>query len=299
MGDGVRVPSHRIGVSCDGAGPGGSASSALGCAVVDAHALSYGMLLLDLSARPVIGHRGNRAHVPENTLESLLSAVAVGADALEFDVQVTRDGELVLLHDPTLDRTTDASGAVAGYTVAELRRVDAGARFTTDGRHFPWRGRGLRIPRFDDVIEALPRDLPLIIEIKTPAATVALAAAIERHGLAGRVIVAGFDPESTRPLRGAPLALGARTPDVAALLIPALLRRPIAHPWFHALCIPPWHRGIPVPVAMLARTTRPFGVATHVWTVNDPAQARRLWASGVQGIISDDPARMLAVRGER
>lgn len=254
------------------------------------------MILLDPHARPVIGHRGNRAHAPENTIPSMLEAVALGADALEFDVHVTRDDVLVVLHDPTLDRTTDGQGPVAALTAADLSQFDAGARFTKDGRTFPWRGRGVTVPTFDAVIEALPPSLPLIVEIKTPAATPALRRAIVQHGLESRIIVAGFDPASTRDLRGGGFALGASTPDVARLLAPALLRQRIARPWFQALCIPPVHRGIPVPVAAIARAARPHGVVTHVWTVNSPARAQRLWRQGIQGIISDDPALMLAAR---
>lgn len=257
------------------------------------------MILLDPLARPVIGHRGNRAHAPENTIPSLLEAVAVGADAVEFDVRVTRDGVLVLLHDTTLDRTTDATGPLASYAFADLQHVDAGARFTANGRDRPWRGRGARIPTFDDVIEALPASLPLIVEVKSPTATAALMSAIARHNLGGRIIVAGFDPASTRPLRGGTVPLGASTPDVARLLVPALLRRPVAAPWYRALCIPPVRRGIPLPIASIVRSTREHGVVTHVWTVNEPAQARRLWQCGVQGIITDDPARILQARPTR
>ncbi len=257
------------------------------------------MILLDPQARPVIGHRGNRAHAPENTIPSLLEAVAAGVDALEFDLRVTRDGVLVLMHDATLDRTTDASGPVASFTHADLRTIDAGARFTRDGRAFPWRGRGAGVPTFDEVIDALPRTLPLIIELKTPAATPYLVEAIARHQLASRVLVAGFDPEATRTLRGGPVALGASTPDVAGLLVPALLRRRAAPSWYRALCIPPVYKGIPVPIPSLARATRPYGVVTHVWTVNDPSYAQRLWRQGVNGIISDDPALILAARTAR
>ena len=137
------------------------------------------MILLDPSAHPVIGHRGNRAHAPENTLESLQEAVALGVDAVEFDVQVSSDGVLLLMHDLTIDRTTSGGGAVATQTFAALRMHDAGARFTSDhGRTFPWRDRGVVMPTFDEVVEALPRTLPLIVELKTPAASAALAVAI-------------------------------------------------------------------------------------------------------------------------
>ena len=255
------------------------------------------MILLDPHARLVIGHRGDRAHAPENTLESLRQAVALGVDAVEFDLRVSRDGALVVIHDETLDRTTDGSGPVALRTVSELRSLDAGARFTPDeGRTFPWRGRGVRVSTFDEIIESLPRDLPCIIELKTAAATELLRVAVRRHDIARRIIVAGFDPDATRPLRGAGFALGASTPDVARLLLPALLRRRIGPQLFQALCIPPrWH-GLPVPIAALARALRESGTVIHVWTVNDPAYALRLWREGVQGIISDGPRLILAAR---
>lgn len=255
------------------------------------------MILLDPLARPVIGHRGNRAHAPENTLPALLEAVALGADALEFDLRLSRDGQLVVFHDPTLERTTDGRGAVAAHTAAELQRLDAGARFTADGgKTFPWRGRGVGVPTFDQVIEALPRDLPLIIELKTATATEPLRRAVQRHGLAPRIIVAGFDPQATRPLRGAGFALGASRPDVLALLPAALLHLRHKPRHVQALCIPPQWNGLPVPIAALARTLRGSGAVIHVWTVNDAAEAHALWHAGVQGIISDDPAAMLAAR---
>ena len=255
------------------------------------------MILLDPLARPVIGHRGNRAHAPENTLESLLQAVALGADALEFDLHLSRDGQLVMFHDATLERTTDGQGPLAMRTLAELKTLDAGAKFTPDGgRSFPWRGRGVRISSFDEVIDALPRELPCIIELKTPGTTEPLRQAVRRHGIGQRIIVAGFDAQSTRPLRGAGFALGASTRDVVALLPAALLHLRAKPRHVQALCIPQrWH-GLPVPIAAFARALRGSGTVIHVWTVNDAAEARALWAAGVQGIISDDPGRMLRAR---
>ncbi|MDQ6611368.1 MAG: glycerophosphodiester phosphodiesterase, partial [Gemmatimonadota bacterium] len=104
-------------------------------------------ILLDISAHPVIGHRGNRAHAPENTLESLGQAIALGVDAVEFDLRVTRDGKLVVMHDPTLERTTSGAGLVNAHTLHELQQFDAGANFTRDaGRTFPWRNRAVTVP---------------------------------------------------------------------------------------------------------------------------------------------------------
>src|SRR3990167_4313755 len=95
--------------------------------------------LLDPTQRLVIAHRGNSMHAPEDTLESLRQGMALGADGLEFDVRLSADGVPVVIHDPTLDRTTDGSGPVAACTLAELRALDAGYRFTRDGgRTYPY-----------------------------------------------------------------------------------------------------------------------------------------------------------------
>jgi glycerophosphoryl diester phosphodiesterase len=255
------------------------------------------MILLDPLARPVIGHRGNRVASPENTVESMREAVALGADGLEFDLRVSRDGALVVMHDPTLERTTSGAGPVALMTRAQLQTLDAGANFSADGGHtFPFRGRGVRVPLFDEVVEALPRDLPLIIELKTAVAAPLVRDAIRRHDIAHRVIVAGFEAAAVHPLRGAGFPLGATTPDVAALLLPALLRRPVRALPYRALCIPPVHHGVPLPIGAIARALRGSGTVMHLWTINSPGDALRFWRAGVQGIISDDPALMIAAR---
>ncbi len=254
------------------------------------------MILLDPHARPVIAHRGNRAHAPEETLPALLEAVALGVDGLEFDLHASRDGQLVLFHDPTLDRTTAESGPVASRTLAELRQIDAGHRFSTDnGRSYPWRGRGATIVSFDEVVDALPRTLPLILELKTSAATEPLRAAIRRHALADRVIVAGFEARAVHPLRGSGFALGASRRDVLQVLPGALLGRAVRPPC-EAFCIPPDFHGIPLPIGALVRALNPAGTVVHIWTVNSADEARALWDQGVNGIITDDPAVILAAR---
>lgn len=254
-------------------------------------------ILLDPAARPVIGHRGNRAHSPEDTLESMREAVALGVDALEFDVHVTRDGIPVVHHDPTLERTTSGRGALAACSLAELSALDAGYHFTIDGgRTFPWRDRDVRIPTLDAVLAEFPT-LPLIIELKTPAATLGARAIIARHAAERRVIVAGFQAASVRPLIDGPMALGACMADLIRLLPAALLGLHGPEAPFVAACIPPTYRGVPVPIGAFARLMRKRGGVVHVWTVNHAEEAKRYWALGVQGIISDDPAVILAARG--
>ena len=254
--------------------------------------------LLDPAARLVIAHRGNAAHAPENTLEAFEEAVALGADALELDVHVTSDVHVVAIHDPTLDRTTDGSGVVGRLALADVRRFDAGARFTRDGgRTHPWRGRGLRVPTLDEVLDAFPT-VPLLVELKTPAAAAATKRTVERHGASARCLMGSFLHPALAPFRGSAIASGASQGEVARLYARAVLPGSPRRIPYHALCIPPVYRNIlPLPVLRFARMARAADACTHVWTVDDPARALRYWAGGVNGIITNDPARMLAAAG--
>ncbi|MHB1313769.1 MAG: glycerophosphodiester phosphodiesterase [Gemmatimonadaceae bacterium] len=253
--------------------------------------------LLDTAARLVIAHRGNAMHAPEDTMESFRQGLALGADGLEFDVRVSADGVPVVIHDPTLDRTTSGTGPVNARTADELRSLDAGFHFTRDdGRTFPYRGLGIRVPLLREVLAAFP-DTPCIIELKTPDATTALAQALEEAGARERVIVGSFQDAALAPLRGRGFHLGASSRETVALYVRTLLFRDGGRASYAAACLPPRFRGLPLPLARFVRRLRPRGIPTHVWTINDPAQARRLWADGVNAILSDDPGAMLSALG--
>ena len=127
-----------------------------------------------------IGHRGAAGLEPENTLRSFRRAAAEGADAIELDLRLTRDGRLVVLHDATVYRTTGGSGPVADMTLDEVRRLDA--------------GRGEKVPTFEEVLEGV--GLPIYAELKVVEAAVPLAALIRARGLAGRVTPISFHPET-------------------------------------------------------------------------------------------------------
>lgn len=253
-------------------------------------------ILLDLGARPVIGHRGNRAHAPENTLESFAQAVALGADAIELDVRASSDGVPVLMHDPDVERTTNGTGEVASMTFGDLRKLDAGARFTTDGgKTFPFKGKGHLIPTLDEVLDAFP-STPTLIEIKTKDASSLIRHSIESHGAESRVLVDSFDGEALREFIDTAIPTGASRGDVIRLIAEVLSGFPMTPFSYRALCLPLSHRGIPVPIRKMARVAPTQNCVLHIWTINDPAVATRLWREGIQGIISDDPGTMLRAR---
>ena len=253
-------------------------------------------VLLDLAARPVIGHRGNRAHAPENTLESFAQAVALGADAIELDVHISSDGVPVVMHDPDVTRTTNGIGEIASMTFAELRELDAGARFTSDeGKTFPYSGKGHRIPALDEVLDAFP-STPTLIEIKTGAASAAVRRSIESHRAESRVLVDSFDGAAIREFMDTKIPVGASRGDVLRVMTEVLLGFPLTPFAFRALCVPLSHRGIRVPIRRLARVAPSQNCVVHVWTINGPTIASKLWLEGVQGIVTDDPATILRAR---
>lgn len=248
--------------------------------------------LTDTSARPVIAHRGGARRAPENTLRALAGARALGADAVELDVRLSRDGRVVVMHDPTVDRTTNGTGPVRAMSASDLGMLDAAARFTVDGgRTFPYRGCGIGVPLLDDVVASV--DLPLLIEVKAAEALVPTVALLERLGATGRSVVAASDHAAVAPARGGELRTGASRWDAVRLLV--RIGAPSRLP-YEALCIPPRHHGIPLPMRLLVSRARHAGAVTHVWTVDDAADAQGLWQIGVAGIITDVPDVMVRAR---
>jgi glycerophosphoryl diester phosphodiesterase len=249
----------------------------------------------DPGARLVIGHRGAAARFPENTFAAFDHAVGLGVDAIEFDIRITRDGTVVVIHDPTVDRTSGSSGHVAQQSARDLAEVDAGARFSPDGgRTFPFKGKGIGVPTLEGLIERYPAT-PLLIEIKVAEAAPEALRLFQRHGCEDRVMVDSMDVGALRPFRGTRVSVGAARRDVITLLWRSAVGLVPSSLPFSALCIPERY-GINVPVTRLARAAAARRVPTHVWTVNEPEDARRLWSNGVVGIISDDPEPMLLLR---
>jgi glycerophosphoryl diester phosphodiesterase len=253
--------------------------------------------------RPIaIGHRGSAGDAPENTLPSFARALEAGAAILESDVRLTRDGVPVLIHDDEVSRVTEASGSVGALELAELQRLDAGFRYSPDaGRSHPFRGRGLRIPTLAEAFEAFPaarfnlelkQDLPGIVE-----RTLEVVRAARREEL---TLLTAADDALMARLRAVlardacDVALGASTGDVLDFVRTALSgERPRPGPM--ALQIPAEFAGRPLATRELVRHAHAHAVQVHVWTVNDPAEMERLLDLGVDGIVSDHPARAALV----
>jgi glycerophosphoryl diester phosphodiesterase len=237
--------------------------------------------LLDLDTRPVIAHRGASGHAPENTLKAFRVAAEMGADAIELDVRLSADGVPVVIHDRRLNRTTNLRGRVRAMTAAALGRADAGA-----GEH---------VPTLAEVLDAVPH-MPLMIEIKEPDAQRAVRELVLARGDAGRVAIASEHAEALAAFADGAIAIGASSDHIGRLYFGALLRRQSGAVPYRFLSVPVRHRGLPVATRGFIAAARALGCPVHVWTVNDGAAARRLWARGAAGIVTNYPDRVLAAR---
>lgn len=252
--------------------------------------------LLDLAARPVIAHRGSSAEAPENTLAAFEAAVQRGADAFELDVRLTADGAPVVIHDATLDRTTDRLGPVSAHTLANLRSVDAGWQFSPDaGRTHPYRGRDARIPTLGEVLWAFPR-MAMLIEIKEPAAQDAVRRVLVQEGAVERCVVASEQREALTSFDEPPFVRGASSAEIAALYWAVMLRRRPPAVRYRLLSVPERYRGLTVPTRSFIAAARARDCPVHVWTVDSPQTAVKLWRRGVAGVVTNVPGRMVEAR---
>lgn len=252
----------------------------------------------------VIAHRGGRGLWPENTLYAFRNAAALGVDVIEMDVRRTADGELVVIHDPTVDRTTDGSGAVEAIALAALRGLDAGYRFTADGgTTFPFRGQGIVVPTLAEVFAALPRSR-MNLEIKTPGPAMAqpLCDVVRQHGMASRVAVASFDQAAMDTFRSAcpEVATSATKDEVVRFVgLSKVFLAPLFAPRAQALQVPERLAGLAIVTPGTVRDARRLNLRIEVWTVNETADMERLVGLPVDGIMTDYPDRLLAALGRR
>ncbi len=248
--------------------------------------------LLDRAARPVIGHRGAAWYAPENTLESFRLALSTGAEALEFDIRRSADGEAMVFHDPTLDRTTDQTGLLAARTAAQLGLVDAGYRFTEPGTsESPFRGTGVRIPTLREVLVEFPA-VPLLIEIKEVEVAAVVARILIEDRAADRAVVAGSDPRALLPFREAPFTLGASRRDIARLYFGFGPPDPACR----CYAVPEAYYLLQIPTRRFVRRAHARESTVHVWTVDDARTALALWRNGANGMVTNKPDAIRAAR---
>lgn len=238
-------------------------------------------MLTSSSETLIFGHRGASADAPQNTLPAFQLAMGQGAAGIELDVHMTSDGQLVVIHDFTVDHTTDGAGSVAEMTLEQIQSLDAGAWFGEAHQ-------GVRVPTLREVFDLVQKRLLINIEIKaaTEGIELATAALIRQYDMADRVIISSFDhlilqrfqrvmPEAATGWLYSNLTDG----DVEAILQDLKVQ-----------ALHPHHEHINSDYMDWARQR---GYQVNTWTVNDPQRALALRDLGVNVIITDRPALLL------
>jgi glycerophosphoryl diester phosphodiesterase len=225
----------------------------------------------------VVSHAACAGHAPENTLAGLRLALHMGAEAIEIDVHLSADGIPVLMHDDSVDRTTDGRGAVASLTVAELRELDAGARSPFETF------RGEKVPTLAEALELTHGRALLIIEIKPPDIEEAVLEVVHRAGALDWAMIWSFHPGVVAEVRR-------REPRVPAGLLTLSLSDAIAQQALelNAQATSVFYQNLSEERVRLAHRK---ALAVHAWTTDQPPEMRRLAAAGVDGIVTNFPDR--------
>ncbi len=249
------------------------------------------MAEIHFKAPMVFAHRGASAYAPENTLSSFRLAVELGAPAIEFDVKLTGDGEVVVIHDQTLDRTSNANGDLRQFTLSQLRKVDAGERFDS-------KFRGEQIPTLREVFDLFGNTVILNIELTNYASlqddlVTRVASLVKQFHLEESVLFSSFHPGNLIRVRG-------MCPEVpiGLLTLPGrrgwFLRSPLNF-WVPCEALHPHMSDITPEI--IERQHR-IGKRVNVWTVNTEESMLRMFEYGVDGIFTDDPKLALCVLEE-
>lgn len=259
----------------------------------------------DQKSKPlVIAHRGGAGIAPENTLEAFRRSEDLGVDVLELDVHATKDGELVVIHDRQVERTTDGKGLIAEMNLADIKKLDAGFRWDRDeNKKFPFRGKDVKIPTLREVFEEFPT-MKINIELKTAETSNAktLCGLINEFKRTDKSIVAsGFGNTLTEFRAICPnVATSASFSESTWFL--AMYQLGLAKNYetkMQALQIPPRIFDSEVVTEDFVEAVRERNLQIHVWTINREEDMRRLLKTDVDGIMTDYPDRLLKVIGNK
>jgi glycerophosphoryl diester phosphodiesterase len=254
-----------------------------------------------------IAHRGGRRIRPEHTLLAYDQALEDGTDILELDIHETSDGMLVVMHDDTVDRTTNCTGAIKEMTFAELRECDAGYNFSKDdGETYPYRDMGLVVPTLEEVFDRYP-GTPFIIEVKQedPSILDHFVEVIREHGVTDKMIGSAFSSDLLKELRLAAPEIPTNIGVTETLEFWGNTHRefdPEYDPPGEFAQVPPTYeldRVVDVLHPGFVPRAHELGMYVHVWTINDEEEMRFLIETyGVDGIMTDDPPLLSKVINE-
>lgn len=248
----------------------------------------------------VIAHRGGEGHWPGETMYAFERAVKMGVDVLELDVHMTSDDQLVLMHNASVDDTTNGSGEIRKKSWEYLNTLDAGYDWKR-GEDFPYRGKGIKIPRLEEVFDAFPQ-MRMNIEIKQsqPSLVPAFCQLIQKHKMKDNLLVASFSDAVVKEFRSQ--CHGVATSTAKFELAEFLLKYPLSGGTFKPRKADVIQMKDKLSVIRFINKdfvdkVHKMHLPVHAWTINEPDQMRKMIAAGVDGIITDYPGTLLTLLG--
>lgn len=257
----------------------------------------------------VIAHRGGLTHAPENTLEAFRHGENIGVDILEYDVFITADGELVVIHDETVDRTTNGSGRVNELTLEEIQSLDAGYHFEDDNGEYSFQDSGVYIPSVKEVFQEFGHKRQLI-ELKATndperyeEMIQEMWRLIEEHDMHDTVLIASFDHDINlrfRDVSEGSVAIGAGEQETRQFVtLHKAFLNAVYQPTADAFQLPTEQEGFNLADWKLIRGAENRGMAVYYWTINDEETMLELMDLGAHGIMTDNPERLIELRDQK
>ena len=251
----------------------------------------------------VIAHQGGDGIRPGDTMVTFEHAVQIGADVLEMDAHITKDGQIVLMHDEKVDRTTEGTGLIEDMTLEDLRQLDAAYKWSNDdGKTFPYRGQGIQVPTLEELFQKFP-DMRYVIEIKLTQNPIdkPLCDLIRKYNMQDKVVIASFHDEAMRRFRETcpEVATSASRGEVTKfVLLGKILLSGLIMPQYESIQ-PPYDpqesMNIPIMTKLFIREAHAKNIAVEPWTVDDPELMKQYIEWGVDGIMTDRPDLMIDV----
>jgi glycerophosphoryl diester phosphodiesterase len=260
----------------------------------------------DMQPPLVIAHQGGDGVWPGDTMYAFQNAVEIGADVLEMDAHITKDGQIVLMHDEKVDHTTDGTGLIEDLTLPELKQLDAAYQWSNDeGKTFPYRGQGIQVPTLEELFQKFPQ-MRYVIEIKLTRNPIdkPLCGLIRKYGMQDKVVIASFHDEAMQNFRKTcpQVATSASRGEVTKFVL-------LGKVFLSGLVTPPYQSiqppydpresmNIPIMTKRFIHEAHAKNVAVEPWTVDDPQRMRQYIEWGVDGIMTDRPDLMIEVLKE-
>jgi glycerophosphoryl diester phosphodiesterase len=257
----------------------------------------------------VIAHQGGELLAPSNTMTAFANAAEMGVDVLETDIHITKDGHLVTIHDPSVDRTTNGKGKVADLTLAEIQELDAGYHFKDLEGTYSFRGKGVYIPTVDEMFQTFG-DLKIEIEIKddNPPEKIDEIASklwdlIEKYQMEEKILISSFDHDILKTFNkyaNGTVAITAGRQEVKNFVVfHKFFLRNLYVPTVDAFQIPVEDSGFDLTDQKLIDGAHRLRMEVHYWTIDDPSTMEKLIDAGADGILTNRPDLLLELLDEK